>query len=118
MGNRVTLTNEEKTTLQKIIDENKESERSVLRAKILLESDVSNNEKYSIPKLAEKLGTTHTTVQTVRTAYATGGLEEAVFRKKRTVEAINRRINPAVTEQILQMASEEPPEGFKLVALL
>ena len=59
----------------------------------LLMSETAQSEKMSIKKLAELLGTTDTTIQTVRTQYATEGIEAALYRKKRTCTKYNKRIN-------------------------
>lgn len=97
-----------------IIEEGTESERAILRAKILLRSDVSaDGPKLSIMKLADELGTTHTTVQTTRTEYAEGGIEKAVYRKERVVSTKTRKLNDNVIEQIRQLAAGNPPEGYK-----
>lgn len=109
----ISLSDQEISRLNEIIQSNDTPERAVLRAKILLMSDKAINAKMSVVELAEKLKTTHTTIQTVRTEYATDGLEAAVFRKQRTPGVINKRINDEVIEQILRMAEEEPPEGKK-----
>ena len=109
----IELNNEELDRLNEIIHSDDSSERAILRAKILLRSDVKRNSRISVSKLAEALSTTNTTVQTVRTEYANGGLEAAVFRKKRTPGFINKRINGTVIEQILKIAKETPPDGKK-----
>ncbi|BDZ84450.1 hypothetical protein Lac2_25840 [Claveliimonas bilis] len=109
----IALTDEQRQMLNHIIYEGKESERTVMRAKILLLSDVTVHEKMSVPKVAEILGTTHTTVQTVRTEYGKYGIEAAVFRKKRADNSETRRINTKVREKILEVAAENPPEGRK-----
>lgn len=107
----IRLTDEERAFLAKIVQEEKESARAVMRAKILLLSDRETQKKRSVPELAEQLGTTHTTIQTVRAEYAKLGLEAAVFRKKRTNNIKTRRINLNVREKILAMAAGDPPEG-------
>lgn len=109
----ISLNDTERKMLQSIVNDNTESDRTILRAKILLMSDTSNEEKLSIPKIADRLGTTHTTVQTTRTEYAKGGVEGAVYRKTRTVDVMKRKINSEVTKQILELAAENPPEGYK-----
>lgn len=109
----IALTDEQRQMLNEIINEGKESDRTVMRARILLLSDVAENGKLSVPKVAEILGTTHTTVQTVRTECGKYGLEAAVFRKKRADNIETRRINTKVREQILEVAAEDPPQGHK-----
>ena len=74
----VKLTNEEYERLKTISQSEEESERTILRATILMMSDVERNEKLSVTKLADRLGTTTTTIQTVRTEYAASGLEADV----------------------------------------
>ena len=80
----IALNDEQRQMLEKIIVEGKESDRTILRAKILLQSDTTVNEKMSVPKIAEMLGTTHTTVQTVRMEYGKGGIEAAKKKKKKS----------------------------------
>ena len=109
----ISLNDQEISRLNEIIQAKDTPERAALRAKILLMSDKERNGKMSVVELAEILHTTHTTIQTVRTEYATDGLEAAVFRKQRTPGFINKRINDEVIEQILKLAEEEPPEGKK-----
>ena len=63
----INLTAEERDLLMRIVCEAKESERTIMRARILLMSEAAQAEKTSIKKLADTLGTTDTTIQTVRT---------------------------------------------------
>lgn len=79
-----------------------------MRAAILLMSDSKNGEKLSIAEVANRLGTTHTTVQTVRTMYATEGIGRAVVeRKARTVSTKSRKLNDSVIEELLKISKEE-----------
>ena len=106
----ISLTDDERQQLQEIIEDDNKPERAVMRAKILLMSDSGIGEKMSVVKLADALGTTHTTVQTVRAEYAKDGLEAAVFWKIRTD---NRRVTPEIEKQIAGLMTETPPEGHK-----
>jgi hypothetical protein len=110
---KIELTEEEQQLLQTVIDEGKEPDRTILRAKIILLSDAKQDPKYTLVGLARELGTTSTTVQTTRTEYGKGGLEAAVFRKKRVVENGGYKFTNEVLEQIIQLAESEPPEGHK-----
>lgn len=107
----IELTDEEKDTLKHIIADKSESERAVLRAKILLHSDAEYR-GISVLKLAEQLGTNHTTIQTVRKAYVTQGLEGAVYRKKHEVSMTKRRINEDVRNEIRKIPEREIPRGY------
>ena len=109
----IALDTEQRRLLENIINEGNNSDRTIMRAKILLLSDITANVKLSVPKVAEMLGTTHTTVQTVRAEYGKGGIEAAVFRKKRSDNIETRRINSEVREQIIKVSKEDPPQGHK-----
>ncbi len=114
----IKLTDEERALLTKILCEQKESDRTIMRARILLMSEATQPEKVSIKKLAEMLGTTDTTIKTVRTEYAKGGLQMAINCKQTGSEPLTyrpykRRINDEVVEKIREIASSKPPEGHK-----
>lgn len=110
----ITLTESEKELLSKIVSEQKEPERTIMRARILLATDESNRTKrISIKKLADQLGTTHTTVQTVRTDYWEGGAEYAVYKKPRVVSMKTRKINEDVIRKIWALSEETPPVGHR-----
>ena len=109
----IDLPNVERERLEEIIREKKEPEKAVIRAKILLALGSEENRKKTVLSLAEELGTTHTTIQTVKTAYCQGGLDAAVFRKKRTVTFVNKRINENVIKQIIRLAGQKPPNDHK-----
>lgn len=114
----INLSDEERFRLEQIVNSDIETDRAKIRAQILLFSDQSSkNEKYTVLELAEVLGTTHTTIMVTRATYAECGLEAAVFRKKRTVLADKRKLNPTVVEQILKLKCENPPNGKKTWSL-
>ncbi len=108
----IQLSNKEKEVLTRIVCEGNESERTIMRARILLMSDSSSSNKVSVSKLAEMLGTTNTTIQTVRTEYATGGFDYALFRKERKpVKHYNSKVSERVIRFIVTLSESEPPEG-------
>ena len=103
----IELTDSERSLLTRIVCEGKESERPIMM------SEETQPEKVSIKKLADMLGTTDTTIQTVRTEYAKGGVEAAVYRKQRTSSKYNSKITEEITQQIREIAASTPPEGKK-----
>lgn len=109
----IALNSEERNRLSEIINDANETARSKMRAKILLASDFNGAEKKTILELANELGTTHTTIQTVRNEYAKGGIDQAIYRKTRTVSRKTRKINDDVIMEILHLMEEQPPEGCK-----
>lgn len=109
----IVLNEEEKALLHKIITES-EDERLVMRARILLATDeINRTGKCSVEKLADRLGTTHTTIQTVRAAYGKGGIEYAIYKKQRVVSMTTRKINEDVIRKIWALSEEKPPIGYK-----
>lgn len=109
----ITLSDEERNTLTRIVCEGTESERTVMRARILLMSDYGKSEKLSVSKLAEKLGTTGTTIQTVRTEYAKEGFEYALFRKKREIKQYKSKVSDEVKRYVVSLSETAPPDEHK-----
>ena len=109
----INLTAEELQQLSKILAEKKESDRTQLRARILLMSDEAYEPRLSVLDLARELNTTHTTIQTTRNEYVEGGLNKAVYRKARVVSRKSRKLNDEVIAQIRELAASDPPEGHK-----
>lgn len=58
------------------IENSGNTERVILRAKSILESDSSSGKRDTISYIAEKLNTTAITVKNVRAVYAQSGIEE------------------------------------------
>ena len=79
----VELSDDERVYLNGVIEDSNSSERNIMRARILLASDVNHEVKKSIRILAEELGTSEVTIKTVRNEFATLGLEKALFFKTR-----------------------------------
>ena len=104
----VELNDVQRNILTKLVCEEKESDRTVMRARILLMSDASQPEKLSIRELAERLGTTETTIKTVRTEFSAEGFETALYRRERP-----RKITPEMEQAIIDLAESKPPEGHK-----
>ena len=109
----IRLTVEERQYLNEIINKVDQTERAVMRAKILLRSDLNSYKDASLLQVAEALGTSHTTVLTVRTEYHKLGINKAVFRKGRSDNIATRRINTEVRAKIAAITQEEPPSGHK-----
>lgn len=108
---RIVLSDEEKELLNRIITEEQSHQREILRANILLMCDENNHPHKTVLEIAEELGTTHTTVQSVKTSYIQFGLEATFTKKKRIISMDNRRINKEAIKQIKILAEGSPPEG-------
>ena len=103
------LTEEERARLKKITES--EPERTSMRARILLESDFNNPQYRSTQKLASFLGTTVTTIQTVRAEYAKLGLEGAIFPKGTLSYDRRALLTDEKRAQIIDMIKSTPPYG-------
>lgn len=109
----IRLNDAQRDLLNRIICEEGQTERAIMRAKILLRSDLSAHRRASLLQVAEELGTSHTTVLTVRTEFHKIGMEKAVYRKERSNNIKTRRINTQVREQLVEMTRQDPPAGNK-----
>lgn len=109
---QISLSDAEKDFLMNIISSKQANPRAVLRAQILLLSDPQENKDgLSSLVVAQKLNTTHTTVQTTRHDYVIGGIEGAILRKKRTIYPTTCKITDSVKQQIRALYQEDPPPG-------
>lgn len=106
----MTLTDEERDFLTRIVTEGTESDRTILRARILLLSDLSKNPKMSVPKIAELVGTSHTTVQTTRCEFGNQGLMAALYPKPRVRKKTTR--NKDFVEKVVELSKQTPPSGY------
>lgn len=105
----MTLTDEEREFLTKLVEEGKESPRAILRAKALLLLDPTKNPKYSTTVVAQMLGCTKTHIKNIRMDYGNHGLKAAVFRKER----VRTRSSEDIALQIVAISKERPPKGKK-----
>lgn len=82
------------------------------RAGALLDLDESGDRRPMSPKkIAAHNGVSETSVGRYRKQYATEGLEAVLFRKKRTVPPVPRKVTGEVEAHIIATCCSEPPEG-------
>ena len=80
----ISMSEQERQVLKKIVSNGKSSAKAVLRANILLNSDSSDGRiPVKARELASLLSTSTTTVQNVRRGYSNSNMEETIKRKKR-----------------------------------
>ena len=108
----IELTDTDRKKLKDIVAKGTSPAKSILRANILLASDRNNKKHMTVAEIAEAYHTTPTTVQKVRTAYATNGLEATVNRKKRTTPPVPPKVTGDVEAHIIALACSDPPEGY------
>lgn len=107
----VKLTQEQREKLLKIVRKGTSKAKRILHANILLALDENQGKPPSAPVIAERFNVHRQTVQTIRKAFATKGLEPALGRKPRTKPPIEAKITGDVEARIIALACSEPPEG-------
>jgi len=101
----VTLTNEERTTLETFVHRGKANERNITRARILLKSA----EGWSTTELAAALDVCEATVTNVRGRFAQGGLEAVLHDQ---VQQHRRSaLSGLQTAHLIAVACSPAPDG-------
>ena len=108
----IDLSAEEQNRLIKIIKAGTTTARTILRANILLASDIHTAQYHTTSEIAEMLHTTKTTIQNVRKAYTEHGVERTIYRKKRLTPPIPAKVNGEVEAHIIALCCTTPPEGY------
>ncbi len=108
----IELTDADRKELKDIVAKGSSPAKTILRSNILLASDRNNNKHMTVAEIANAYHTTPTTVQNVRTSYATNGLKATIYRKKRTSPPVPPKVTGDVEAHIIALACGEPPEGY------
>lgn len=110
----VTLSDSEETFLQQITRSGSAcSARVILHAQILLHSNDRKPElKRDNRELAEWFGISPTTVNHIRKAYSTGGLDSALYRKTRITPPVASKITGDFEAKVIAAALGPPPSGY------
>jgi hypothetical protein len=106
------LSTEDCDLLHRIIKTGTSTARVIMRANILLSSDIHASQNHTMAEIAEMLHTTKTTIQNVRKSYAENGLEYAIHRKKRTTPPVPAKVDGDVEAHIIALCCSQPPEGY------
>jgi len=108
----IDLSNDERQQLRKIVKSGKSPARVILRANILLSSDINGSKSLTVTETAEMFETTPTTVQNVRTAYAENGIDSALNRKQRMTPPVPPKVVGELEAHIIALSCSQPPEGY------
>jgi hypothetical protein len=108
----VNLTSEERSHLEKIISSGTAPARKITRARILLKSDCSEGgPNWTYEAVCKALDVNSLTVTTVRKAYAEGGLEKVLNRKKPDREYVHS-LDGNAEAHLIALACSDAPEGY------
>jgi Homeodomain-like domain len=108
---RVTLTEEERQALQKLVSVGKGAARKLVRARILLLADqAEGGPAWLDPEIVEALGCGRATVERVRKLLVEEGLD-ATLQPKPSNRLYERKFDGAAEAHLIALACGAPPEG-------
>ena len=107
---RVTLTAEERVTLEHLVSAGKAAARKLIHARVLLLADTRGEDSRD-EEIVAALGTSPRTVARVRQQFVTQGLQAAIDRKAQPPRPDKIRIQGDVEQKLIQLACSAPPEG-------
>jgi hypothetical protein len=109
----VKLTSEERQYLEKLVSSGNAPARKTRRARILLKSDCSEGgPNWSYEAICDALDVNSMTVANVRKAFAEGGLEKALNRKKPERE-YERALDGEAEAHLIALACGAAPDGYE-----
>ena len=108
---KVTLTDEERSTLLELISRGKGPARKLCHARILLKADVKPpGSSWPDQKISEALEVGTATIERVRKRFVEEGLEEALGRKKPRRE-YERRLDGKAEAHLIALSCGQAPQG-------
>ena len=108
----VTLTDEERHSLQKLIRSGKNSTRKITRARILLKADQdAGGSAWTDQQICLALDVGVATVERVRKRFVEDGLDAALNRRKNQNPRIRRKLDGHQEAQLVTLACSHPPTG-------
>lgn len=109
---RVTLTEEERSDLERMTKDGKTPAKRFLNARALLLCDSSEGATpWAVGKIAEALGVTPRTIEHLKKRFVEDGLEVAIGRKQREIPPVEVRYDGAFDARLLQLACSKAPRG-------
>jgi len=112
--NRILLTSEQRSELERFSKTGVHSARLITRAKILLLLDTSvTGTATTFSEISERLDVSNQTINNVRNSFfAAESISTFMQRKKRITPPIAPKITGEVEARIIALACSEVPEGF------
>ena len=108
---RVTLTEEERQDLQKMVSTGKAAAKKLVRARILLLADqAEDGPGKSDPEICEALGSGRATVERVRKQFVEDGLE-LTLQPARSQRFYQRRLDGKAEAHLIALTCGAPPAG-------
>jgi hypothetical protein len=109
----VRLTSDERKRLKELISKGKSAVKLVLKARILLKADQSDEgEGWTDEKICEAFDTNIAMVTRVRSKLVTEGFDAVLTRKKRKTPPIQPIFDGERQAQLIALACSKPPPGY------
>jgi Homeodomain-like domain len=109
----VALTAGDRAELKKVVASGRHPARMITRARVLLALDETQGPAPDRRVVAERLGTSQSTVYLVAKAFAThpGRVEDVIARKKRATPPVEPKVTGDVEARVIALACTAPPPG-------
>jgi len=109
----VRLSAGDRAKLTKLVTSGRHPARMITRARVLLALDESQGPAPDRLEVAERVGTSESTVYLVAKAFTThaGRVEEVIARKKRQTPPVEPKVTGDVEARVIALACSQPPEG-------
>jgi transposase len=109
----VSLTAEDRAKLKKVVSSGRHPARMILRARVLLALDETQGPAPDRRVVAERLGTSQSTVYLVAKGFTqkAGRVEDVIGRKKRATPPVEPKVTGDVEARVIALACSQPPAG-------
>ena len=109
----VRLKASDRATLTRLVSSGRHPARMITRARVVLALDESQGSAPDRRVVAERVGTSESTVYLVAKAFATQGgrVEDVIGRKKRTTPPVEPKVTGDVEARLIALACTQPPPG-------
>ena len=112
-GKRLILTAKDRNDLERFASTGRHPVRQVRRAQIILALDESQGRKAPRQEdIARMIGVSRMTVQQVKQAYLSEGIDRVINRKKRKTPPVPAKIDGDFEAHLIALCCSEPPEGY------
>ena len=109
----VRLKASDRAKLIKVVSSGRHPARMITRARVLLALDESQGSAPDRRVVAERVGTSESTVYLVAKAFTTqsGRVEDVIGRKKRSTPPVEPKVTGDVEARLIALACTQPPAG-------
>ena len=103
----------DRAKLTRVVSSGTHPARMITRARVLLALDESQGDAPDRRVVAERVGTSESTVYLVAKEFATqgGGVEEVIGRKERATPPVEPKVTGDVEARVIALACSQPPPG-------